>query len=62
MQYKFASEMIQEVVDGKDAEELVTDFVEGKAERPEKETVEEKTKRRMETAGRFLEKRGVERY
>ncbi len=34
MQHKIASEMIQEAVDCKDAEEPVTDFVEGKAERP----------------------------
>lgn len=61
MQHKNASEIIQEVIDGKDAEVLVTDFVEGKAEKPEEESVEEKAKRRMETAGRFLEKRGVAR-
>ena len=53
--------MIQEVVDGKDAEVLVTAVVEGKAEEPEEESVEENAKRRMETAGRFLDKRGVAR-
>lgn len=61
MQYKIASEMTLEVVDGKDAEELVTDFVEGKAEKPEEESVEEKVKSRIEKARRFLEKRGVAR-
>lgn len=55
MQHKIASDMIQEVIDGKDAEVLVTDFVEGKAEKTEEKSVEEKAKRRMETAGRFLE-------
>ena len=41
---------------------LVTAFAEGKAEKPEEKTVEEKANRRMETEGRFLEKRGVEKY
>ena len=60
MQNKTAQQMIQEVVDGNDAKDLVSSFVEGKeTEKPEEEPVEEKVKSRIEKARRFLENQGV---
>ena len=57
MQYKIAQQMIQEVIDGKDADHVVKTIVEG--EKEEEEVVEEKIKSRIEKAGSFLDKKGV---
>lgn len=57
MQYKIANEMIHEIVDGKDAEDLVKAFVE--REQEEEEVVEEKPETRVEKPRWFLEKRDV---
>lgn len=56
MRHKIANEVIQEVVDGKDAEDLEKAFVEGEEE---EDVVEEKPETRVEKARRFLEKRDV---
>lgn len=54
MQYKTANEMIQEVVEGKDADDVVETFVEG--EKEEEEVVEEKPEKPGEKANRLIDK------
>lgn len=55
MQYKIAQQMIQEVVEGKDADDVVKTFVEGENE--EEEVVEDKPQTRIEKARKFLDER-----
>ena len=57
MKYKIAQLMIQEVVEGKDADDVVKGFVE--CENEEEKVVEEKPETPLEKAKRFLEKKGV---
>ena len=55
MQYKIAQLMIQEVVDGKEADDVVKTFVEGENE-VEEEVVEEKTETPGERANQLIDK------
>ena len=55
MQYKIAQQMIQEVVDGKDAKDLVNDITEENEN--EDEVIEEEPETPVERAKRFLDER-----
>ena len=57
MQFKTAQKMIQEVVEGKDADDIVKTFLEGESEGDD--VVEEKPETPVEKARKFLSKRGV---
>lgn len=61
MLHKIASEMIQEVIDGKDAEELFTGFVEGKEENLKRNPLKRRQKAGLKKRDVFLQKRGVAR-
>lgn len=56
MQRKIAQLMIQEVVDGKDADDILKAFVEGEIE---EDVEEEKPETPTERARRFIEKQGL---